>query len=141
MKKMNIKQALKQKSRLLGRLNRVTEQIPRYNLHEVDHTPAYDIRKLLKRQEEMLNEYIELKTKIHLASGPVREKIFLLSELKSQAFQLSRLKCDGVREGYSGKYLIPVISAPERDKMVAELESRIEDIQDELDHFNFKTLI
>lgn len=141
MKKMTIKQALKQKSRMLGRLNRLQEQIPKYNLHEVDHTPAYDIRKLLKRQDEMLKEYVELKTKIHHASAPVREKIFLLSELKSIAFQLSRLKCDGIRDSYSGRYLMAVISAPERDKMVAQLENQIENIQDELDKFNFSTFV
>jgi hypothetical protein len=95
----------------------------------------------------MTNELIVLKTQIHKANLPVYDKIFELSELKNQVKHLKSLNCTsgkvpGGRWGESEPVVKHAeINVVEKDKMVKELEKRIESLQDELDQWNHNTLI
>ena len=89
-----------------------------------------------------------IKTKIHRANVPIYDKIFLLAELKSLVSKLKMLDCtNGVSDDYySRRSEVQIIknseiSVVERDNEIKFLENRIEEIQEELDHFNATTVI
>ena len=97
----------------------------------------------------MSNELVELKTKLHKANAEVYDKIFLLSELKSRISKLQILDCSEgkVSDRFSRIHGdAPVIKTVqitilERDTLVQEIESKIEEVQEELDLHNATTEI
>ena len=73
---MNIKQALKQKNKLIKEITENTRLMQEYNSIELGNERPYSINLLF---EEVINaslELSELKAKIHRANGPVLEDIF-----------------------------------------------------------------
>ena len=142
---MNIKQALKEKNKVVNKNAENLERLQKYNSIEVESERAYDPRKSMEDLINGVNELVELKTSIHKANIKVYDKIFRLSELKSLAKQLKTIDCSsGKIHSYRG--MEPVvkkseISFVERDLLVKKLEAEIEIIQDELDTHNAKTKI
>lgn len=144
---MNIKQALKYKKKLATKINEEYSKMNRYNSVEVGTNRVYSAREAMSKWMELTDELIELKTKIHLANAKVYDKIFRMSELKSQLSNLKGLDC---HEGkYSNRYGMTEsaiikqaeIGQLEKDQMIAEMESEIEAIQEELDAHNATTTI
>lgn len=145
---MNIRQALKEKNKLVKEIQDLYGRISQYNSVEVGGQRPYSPKQLMEIVNQKSNELIELKTKIHLANAPVYDKIFRLSELKSTITRIKNLDCT---EGVSNDYFSrnrenpPVktaeISIVERDEMVKHLEEQIETIQDILDTHNQNTQI
>lgn len=145
---MNIKQALKKKNQLIKELTTLMNRIQQYNSVEVDSNRPYSTHDLLDEYYGLMDELIELKTKIHLANSSVYDKIFRLSELKNMVNKFKTLDCtDGVADDYYGRrsetliYKSSEISIINRDAIVKELEKEIQDLQDELDEHNYKTKI
>lgn len=144
---MNIKQALKKKNKLVGQINEEFYKASQYNVVDEGNARPYSATESIGNWMRMTNELIVLKTQIHKANLPVYDKIFELSELKNQVKLLKSLNCSsgkvaGGRWG-EGEPVIKhaEINIVEKDKMVKELESRIEKLQDELDQWNHNTLI
>lgn len=145
---MNIRQALKEKNKLVKEIQDLYGRISQYNSVEVGGQRPYSSKQLMEIVNQKSNELIELKTKIHLANAPVYDKIFRLSELKSTITRIKNLDCT---EGVSNDYFSrnrenpPVktaeISIVERDEMVKHMEEQIETIQDILDTHNQNTQI
>lgn len=145
---MNIRQALKEKNKLVKEIQDLYGRISQYNSVEVGGQRPYSPKQLMEIVNQKSNELIELKTKIHLANAPVYDKIFRLSELKSTITRIKNLDCT---EGVSNDYFSrnrenpPVktaeISIVERDEMVKHMEEQIETIQDILDTHNQNTQI
>ena len=145
---MNIRQALKEKNKLVKEIQDLYGRISQYNSVEVGGQRPYSSKQLMEIVNVKSNELIELKTKIHLANAPVYDKIFRLSELKSTITRIKNLDCT---EGVSNDYFSrnrenpPVktaeISIVERDEMVKHMEEQIETIQDILDTHNQNTQI
>ena len=144
---MTIKQALKQKNKLIKKIGENTKLMQEYNSIEVGNERPYSSIILLAKISEDTKELANLKSKIHIANTPVLEDIFLMSELKSMAQSLKKMDCtegksnrDRYRlEGESIK--TSEISLVRRNETIKELESRIEEIQDRLDFFNATTQI
>lgn len=145
---MNIRQALKEKNKLVKEIQDLYVRISQYNSVEVGAHRPYSPKQLMEIVNQKSNELIELKTKIHLANAPVYDKIFRLSELKSTITRIKNLDCT---EGVSNDYFSrnrenpPVktaeISIVERDEMVKHMEEQIETLQDILDTHNQNTQI
>lgn len=145
---MNIRQALKEKNKLVKEIQDLYVRISQYNSVEVGAHRPYSPKQLMEIVNQKSNELIELKTKIHLANAPVYDKIFRLSELKSTITRIKNLDCT---EGISNDYFSrnrenpPVktaeISIVERDEMVKHMEEQIETLQDILDTHNQNTQI
>lgn len=145
---MNIRQALKEKNKLVKEIQDLYGRISQYNSVEVGGQRPYSSKQLMEIVNQKSNELIELKTKIHLANAPVYDKIFRLSELKSTITRIKNLDCT---EGVSNDYFSrnrenpPVktaeISIVERDEMVKHMEEQIETLQDILDTHNQNTQI
>ena len=144
---MTIKQALKQKNKLIKQIGENTKLMQEYNSIEVGNERPYSSIILLAKISEDTKELANLKSKIHIANTPVLEDIFLMSELKSMAQSLKKMDCT---EGKSNRdrYRLESesvkpseISLVRRNETIKELETRIEEIQDRLDVFNATTQI
>ena len=144
---MNIKQALKKKNKLVGLINEEFYKASQYNVIDEGNTRPYSATESIGKWMQLSNELIVLKTQIHEANLPVYGKIFELSELKNQVKHLKSLNCtSGKVSGGRWGNEEPVvkhaeINVIEKDKIVKNLESRIELLQDELDQWNHNTLI
>ena len=143
---MKVKQALKYKKKLATKMNQEFVRVNMYNSVEEGTTRVYDVKEAMQNWLKMIDELVELKTKIHLANVPVYGKIFRMSELKSQLSNLKQLDCvDGKHfDRYGrGEAVIKTaeISVLERDEMVLKIEEEIERLQEELDEHNATTSI
>ena len=146
---MKVKQALKYKKKLASKMNQEFSKVQMYNSVEEGSTRVYDVKESMQNWLKMSEELVELKTKLHLANGPVYGKIFRMSELKSQLSNLKSLDC--VEGKYSDRYSrmggdAPIIKTAqigilEKDQMILSIEEEIERIQEELDEHNATTSI
>src|SRR6185369_13752980 len=91
MSDLTISQTLKKKSRLLKEYKDILSLIIRENSKPNDNPRFYNITDLLKQAESKMEELVNLKTSIHKASEPMRDKIFRMSELKSFLGQFNSL--------------------------------------------------
>lgn len=144
---MTIKQALKQKNKLIKQIAENTKLMQQYNSVEVGNQRPYSTITLLGQIMEDTMELSNLKARIHTANAPVLGKIFWMAEMKSIIAALKKMDCT---EGKSNKdryrmeselVLTSEISLVERNERIKSLESKIEEIQDTLDHFNAVTEI
>ena len=144
---MNIKQALKLKNKLIKSISENTKLLQQYNTVEVGNPRPYSSTVLMVEISKATDELIDLKSKIHRANAPMFEKIFEMSELKSNIKALQKLDCT---EGKSNRdryrmeselVLTSEVSLVERNEIIREMEDRIEELQDEMDVFNSNTEI
>jgi hypothetical protein len=144
---MNIKQALKLKNKLIKSISDNTKLLQQYNTVEVGNPRPYSPVKLMGEISKSTYELIDLKSKIHRANAPMFEKIFEMSELKSNIKALQKLDCT---EGKSNRdryrmeselVLTSEVSLVERNDIIKKMEDRIEELQDEMDVFNSNTEI
>jgi hypothetical protein len=144
---MTIKQALKQKNKLIKQIGENTKLMQEYNSIEVGNERPYSSNELLVEITKDTKELAKLKTKIHIANTPVLEDIFFMSELKSMTQSLKKMDCTegkSNRDRYrleSESIKTSEISLVKRNETIKELEARIEEIQDRLDIFNATTQI
>jgi hypothetical protein len=146
---MTIRQALKYKNKLVTKMNEEYSKASTYNSIEDGNDRPYDVKAALTNYLSLSNELIELKTKIHKANSVVYDKIFRLSELKSQISKLNHLNCTkgsinsrfGRIAGDEPTKVTAIIGVVERDEMVKTIETEIEKIQEELDAHNATTNI
>ena len=80
---MNIKQALKQKNKLVKKTSDLYNRLNENNSVEEGAVRHYDVDETLTELLNNVDDLIELKTKIHIANMEVYDKIFKMSELKS----------------------------------------------------------
>ena len=144
---MTIKQALKQKNKLVKNIAENTKLMQQHNSVEVGNQRPYGTVMLYNEIQKDTKELASLKAKIHIANTPVMEDIFWMSEMKSTIAALKKMDCT---EGKSNRdryrmeseiVLTSEISLVNRNQMIKLLETNIEEIQDKLDTFNATTEI
>jgi hypothetical protein len=144
---MNLKQALKQKNILVEKIKQEFARANTYNSVETGNKRAYDPNVSLSNYLQLVEDLVDLKNKIHKANQPIHEKIFRLSEYKSIVKQLRTLNCSEGKVAANKwiesdvRFLESEIKIVDRDLLVEEYEDKINNIQDELDHFNQITTI
>lgn len=143
---MNIKQALKQKNKLIKEITENTKLIQQYNSIEEGNERPYNISVLFLNIVEDTKDLSLLKAKIHRANGPVLEDIFLMAEMKSLIQALKKTDCTSGksnRDRYGSAEIVLSVemNIVERNDKIKQLENRIEEIQDKLDIFNANTVI
>jgi hypothetical protein len=139
---MNIKQALKQKNKLVKKISEKAEFLHKENCVVVGAVRNYDphtqLTELINETESLVN----LKTAIHLANVEVYSKIFRMSELKNLC---KIVKSIDTKEGivhharYGESSMINYESAimnQEKIALLEKLEQEIENLQDDLDAHN-----
>ncbi len=144
---MTIKQALKQKNKLVKSIAENTKLMQQFNSTEVGNQRPYSSVVLYKEIQKDTKDLASLKAKIHIANTPVMEDIFWMSEMKSTIAALKKMDCT---EGRSNRdrfrmesevVLTSEISLVSRNQEIKMLEAKIEEIQDKLDTFNATTEI
>jgi len=144
---MTIKQALKQKNKLVKNIAENTKLMQQHNSVEVGNQRPYSSTQLYSEIQKDTQDLASLKAKIHIANTPVMEDIFWMSEMKSTITALKKMDCT---EGRSNRdrfrmesevVLTSEISLVSRNQEIKMLEAKIEENQDKLDTFNATTEI
>lgn len=142
---MNVKQALKAKTKITTRINELYSLAKSYNSIEEGNPRRYSVVGLLNEANELTKELVDLKARIHTANQPVYGKIFLMAELKGRVKNLKAISCEEgkVTERYGSTVAVKEVEMDivQRDAMVKQLEDEIEKLQDELDVHNATTTI
>ncbi len=155
---MNIAQALKNKNRVIGEMNKLFSFVEKHNIESKKSgtergskspgaTPEAVVETFQKYLELSLR-LTEIKTAIQVASAPIASKLVALAETKSL---LSKIGAIPVREAVSieggyGKetYEVEHTSAITEKMQIdktAELQKTINDLQDEIDAYNATTQV
>jgi hypothetical protein len=144
---MNIKQALKEKNKLAKKVTDLMDRTNRNNSLDEGAVRSYDPKESLEQALQMVEDLVNLKTKMHMANAEVYDKIFRMSEYKSFVKYLKTLNCNQgtvitSRYGDStARQMTTVITEVERDTLVEKYETIIDTIQTELDMHNATTHI
>ena len=143
---MTIKQALKEKNRLIKAIEDEFKKIHAYNSIDESNTRPYSTQTSLENIIVLEDALIDIKTKIHRANTGIYDKIFRLSELKSLAKKLNQIDCSEgkVVDRYSRSEAVvktAEITVIDRDTRVKMIEEEIELLQEELDTHNATTSI
>jgi len=144
---MNIKQALKEKNKLAKKVTDLMDRTNRNNSMDEGAVRSYDPKESLEQALQMVDDLINLKTKMHMANAEVYDKIFRMSEYKSLVKYLKTLNCSQgtiVTSRYgdsTARQMTTVITEVERDALVEKYETLIDNLQTELDTHNATTHI
>ena len=144
---MNIKQALKEKNKLAKKVVDLMDRTNRNNSMDEGAVRSYDPKESLEQALQMVDDLVNLKTKMHMANAEVYDKIFRMSEYKSLVKYLKVLNCSQgtiVTSRYgdsTARQMTTVITEVERDSLVEKYETLIDNLQTELDTHNATTQI
>ena len=142
---MNVKQALKQKNKLVTELKAQYQILQKFNSIEEGNPRRYIMVDVLAKIESLSNELVELKARIHKVNQPVYNQIFLLAELKGRIKELKKVPTDEGKqtERYGSVQSIKEVqlNIVDIENFVGELQDRIEELQNELDIHNANTII
>ena len=144
---MNIKQALKEKNKLAKKITDLMDRTNKNNSMDEGAVRSYDPKESLEQALQMVDDLVNLKTKMHMANAEVYDKIFRMSEYKSLVKYLKTLNCSQgtiVTSRYgdsTARQMTTVITEVERDSLVEKYETLIDNLQTELDTHNATTHI
>jgi hypothetical protein len=146
---MNLAQALKQKNRLAGELNRQQQILQRENARRSDSVSTVDRNAVLQRIITISVELGELKAKIAKANVGIYHALERMAEFKSQISFFQGLNKQVGEEvsfiGRDNEKLVykwdSLITQEKCDEMVADLQEKINELQDEVDRYNAITEI
>jgi|LakMenEpi07Jul09_1017256.scaffolds.fasta_scaffold17075_1 hypothetical protein len=140
---MNITKSLKLKKKLIKQADAAYNRFSKYNSVDVTAETPYDAMAAYQEWIDLVNQLIDLKTKIHLANAPVYGKIFRMSELKSLISLLKRVSTTaGKVRGYGEEVvMIAAMTLVQRDELINQFETEIDQLQDELEAHNALTKI
>jgi hypothetical protein len=146
MAQVRIRKALQVKNRLAGELANLGKLIQENNSH-LEGQGRFNVRELFTKRNETLQKLIAVKTAIAVANVTVYEKIARMAELKNEITLLRSLNTSEGEEniGYAvaSKTVkrVAEVNAVDVEGNVEMLTSKIEALQDEIDHFNATTEI
>lgn len=140
---LTVTQALKEKNKLAAKIQRNWSKITSTNSLPKGAYRPYDLLELKNETLKLTEDLVELKTKIHEASAPVRSKIFRLSELKSILVKIESINTkEGlVKERYDNNLveMDAILKTKDVDDMITQYQDEIDEIQSYLDNFNYTT--
>jgi len=141
---MKIAKALKLKNKLAGDVAKLKELFAQQNSRAAKQKFDYDNREVFASLRAKIAELVRVKAAVAAANAEVYDKIFLLAELKGL---VQVLKALSVKEGshvealnYASSMEVEYVAQfkkAEVDQLVAGFEQQIQDLQDDLDEFNF----
>jgi hypothetical protein len=139
---MNIKQALKEKNKLAKKVTDLMDRTNRNNSMDEGAVRSYDPKESLEQALQMVDDLVNLKTKMHMANAEVYDKIFRMSVKYLKTLNCSQGTIVTSRYGDStARQMTTVITEVERDALVEKYETLIDNLQTELDKHNATTQI
>lgn len=140
MPSISLAKALKLKNRLVGRLNKVQNDIVTYNSVLEEQGGKVDVLALFKLRDEIAEHLIVLKTKIIAGNSDIQSDLIRHGELKAKLAWLATLDTRDGRErhGYQNTEVtwVATLKKNDLDAETRKLEAEIDAIQDKLDTFN-----
>lgn len=155
---MNIAQALKNKNRIIGEMNKLLSFVEKHNIESKKSgternpkasgaTPSAVVETFHKYLEMSL-KLTEIKTAIQVASAPIAGKLVALAESKSLLTKIGGIpvrESVSIEGGYGKEtYEVEYTSAITEQMQITkstELQKTINDLQDEIDAFNATTQV
>jgi hypothetical protein len=138
---LTIAKALKEKNKKLSQLNKLWKRLDANNSIPEGNVREFNPQELIDELRQEMEAYVTLKTQIHNACVPVRDKIFRLSEWKSFIQRLKSIDTNhGLTRTRYDSSLVKYeayLSAGSIENLIEQIETEIEKIQEELDHFNY----
>jgi len=146
---MNLSQALKQKNRLAGEITRQQHILQRENARRNDSVSKVDRAAVLAKILELSEELGVLKAKIAAANVGIYSALERMAELKSLiAFFQGLAKREGEEVTFVGRddeKLVyrwdSLVTQEDCDRRVAELQVKINALQDQVDTYNATTVV
>lgn len=142
---MNLTKALKAKKKLIAQIATAQQRVFQNNSYNEGVVPDYNAANEFDIWSDLTQQLVDLKTKIHLANAPIYSLLFRLSESKAFVQKLKGLNTQNglipARYNQPETKMIAVINNLEKDKLIAQYEEQIENLQDEIETFNAKTKI
>lgn len=159
--KVTLAKALKLRKRLVERIAKVSADIQTYNhvqgirvlnadgsvKTEAKFVREVDVLKLVEEREDLKKKLVDLKVALNRGNQKQQEKILLLSELKdSLTFYRGLPVTTGDDNGFSYRENTvtvhdSVLKKADVDKKVDELQKLLDQTQEEIEAFNWKTQI
>lgn len=146
--KISLNKALNKKNSLINKINKLKSLISVHNSYNIKNKPEWDINDLYCQLSNLIEDLIQLKTKIETANLPIREKIFRLGQYKDEIeflrtidtkngkFIISTFNSHPVEEEY-----IAVYTGKKIQEIIEEKQKDIENLQEEIFEYNYKTKI
>lgn len=146
---MNLAQALKQKNRICGELNRLKQIFQRENARRSDSTSKVNQAEVFEKINQLTEQLVNLKAKIATANVGIYKDIEMMSEIKSTIAYINNLhKQTGEEVSFVGRdneklvyTWTSYIDQEKCDAMAAKLQKNIEEIQDRIDTYNYTTIL
>ena len=143
--KVTLARALKERSRIAGKLKRNFAIINKENSVIRGNERSFDLRAIYAECLELYRKLIGIKQIIATANAPIVGKLVEMDEVKSLIAQLRSIDTTVgyVNQGYgqTNDYVEVVFSASEMTAEADKLQERAEQLQDELDAFNALTKV
>ena len=144
---MNLTKALKHKKKLIKLAEEQYVRFSKFNSNLVGTEAPYSAEAAFTEWLRLTDELVELKTKIHIANGPIMDKIHRMSELKSiiHRFKNVDTRSGTHREYYSDNGQVSEYTAffdiVKKDTQIHAWECMIEELQEEIESYNANTKI
>jgi hypothetical protein len=143
---MKLHKALKLRKKLVGDIGRLKTQIQTKNSFTKGSLDAdkYNVPKLYEELKGKINDLIGLKYAINEANREIQANIYTISEYKALiAFWNEVPVKEGTQVvGYSDittmEYIAQIDEAT-RNQMIAEFQTKVDALQEEIDTFNYTT--
>jgi hypothetical protein len=143
---MKLHKALKLRKKLVGDIARLKTQIQTKNSYSEDSLDAtkYNVPKLYEELKGKINDLIGLKYAINEANREIQASIYTISEYKALIAFWNEVPIKEGKQmvGYSDittiQYCVQIDEAA-RNQMVAEFQTKVDALQEEIDTFNYTT--
>ena len=142
---MNLTKALKHKKKLIRLAEEQYLRFAKFNSTVVGTHSPYSAETAFNEWIRLTEELVELKTKIHLANGPIMHKIHRMSELKGMIHRFRNVDTkSGMQRDYYDKDAVEYaafIDVVKKDTQIHIWEGMIEELQEEIESYNATTKI
>lgn len=142
---MKLQKALKLKKSLIGDITKLKQQITVKNSYLIGSLNAEncDVKSLYETLINKINELTSLKYIINEANREIQSKIFMLGEYKALISFWNDVSVEeGTKMvGYSDatrEYKVH-FTEKERDELIAEIQLKVDAIQEQIDTYNYTT--
>lgn len=138
-KKISVARALKQKSRIAGKVRNCLEILKSDNARPEGSERAFDLLTVLAEFKGLSEELIRYKSAIATANSGIINKLAELEEVRSMIGSLRKIDTeDGMKHDYgSTPYNVTVVlTKADIQRETDQLQQRADDLQDEIDEYN-----
>lgn len=145
MARVSLAKALKIKNKQNKVVKGLQDQVAKYNSIVKGSSNPFDVRAKYQELKVAAVKLAKIKAAIQMANAPIQEKIFEMAELRGQLAFLQRLdtKSGSSIFGYQTDVVEfeAVLTALDVEKESEETEARLDQLQDDVDAFNTKTIV